>query len=240
MRACAHFIGPVFFALAATACGSKTDSTDFFPLEQGRSWIYSVSTAPNDVAFSLPNEKLEIRALGGTTLQGKPAWRRRSGTGLEYWLQADESGVFRVASKSPLDLEPQPDREPRHVLKKPYTVGTEWTATTTAYVLQRRNEVPRELRHLQRYKSLPMKYRIEALNQPVKLPAGDFTGCMTVAGRADIRLYVEEVFAWREVPITTREWYCPGVGLVKVQRVEPSPSKFIVGGTMTLELLAWQ
>jgi hypothetical protein len=42
------------------------------------------------------------------------------------------------------------------------------------------------------------------------------------------------------VPMLTREWYCPGVGLVRVERAEVSPSKFIVGGTLTMELTAWR
>jgi hypothetical protein len=32
------------------------------------------------------------------------------------------------------------------------------------------------------------------------------------------------------------EWYCPGLGLVKVERVEASPSRFMVGSKATLEL----
>jgi hypothetical protein len=42
------------------------------------------------------------------------------------------------------------------------------------------------------------------------------------------------------VPVTTQEWYCPGVGLARVEREERSPSKFTVGGTLTMELAAWR
>ena len=83
-------------------------------------------------------------------------------------------------------------------------------------------------------------YRIEAIDELVKTPAGEFTGCLRVGGRADIRLYVDEQFTWKDVPMLTREWYCPGVGLVRVERVEVSPSKFIVGGTLAMELMAWR
>jgi hypothetical protein len=35
-----------------------------------------------------------------------------------------------------------------------------------------------------------------------------------VDGTGEIHLYVDELFAYRPVPFTTREWYCPQVGLV--------------------------
>jgi hypothetical protein len=232
---------PALAGLAAlTSCSSAPDDTALFPLEAGRSWTYQVATVTDDPAFAPPNETLVFKTHGPGMAAGEPAWRRRSSTGAEYWLRSDASGIYRVASKGPLDLAPQADQAPRYVLRKPYVVGTEWVAATTSYVLQRRNEFPRELRHLQRYKSLPMKYRIEALDQLVKTPAGEFTGCLRVSGRADIRLYVDELFAFRDVPVTTQEWYCPGVGLARVEREERSPSKFTVGGTLTMELAAWR
>ncbi|HQS31054.1 hypothetical protein [Polaromonas sp.] len=221
-------------------CTSSSDDGSLFPLEAGRSWTYRVVTSADDPAFEPYNETLLFETYQSSTELGKPASRRRSSSGSEYWLRSDATGVYRVASKGPLDVVPQVDAEPRYVLRKPYAVGTEWVASTTPYVLQRRNEFPRELRYLKRYKSLPMKYRIEALDQTVKSPAGPFAGCVKVLGRADIRLYVDELFVWRDVPITTREWYCPGVGLARLEREERSPSKFIVGGTVIMELTAWR
>jgi hypothetical protein len=117
-------------------------------------------------------------------------------------------------------------------------VGTAWRATTLPYVLARKNEVPHALRHV--VKPIPMDYRIAALGETVQTPAGRFDGCVRVDGRAEIRLYVDALFAWRQIPLTTLEWYCPGPGLVKLERREPSPTKFMVGGRVTMELVAWQ
>ena len=47
------------------------------------------------------------------------------------------------------------------------------------------------------------------------------------------------MYAPKDMPLTTTEWYCKGVGLVKVQRSEPANSTFLTGGTMTLELIEW-
>ena len=74
----------------------------------------------------------------------------------------------------------------------------------------------------------------------MQTPAGKFEGCVRVAGRAEVRLYVDALFQWREIPLATLEWYCPSVGLVRLERKEPSPTRFMVGGTVTMELTEWQ
>lgn len=233
-----------FFASAAAlaallACSAAPGDTTLFPLDEGRSWRYQIVTTYGDPSVAPDRDSVVLSSRGSARLGAEAAWRRSSNNGNDYWLRSDDTGIYRVASKGPLDTEPQADASPRYVLRKPYAVGTTWSAATTPYVLQRRNESPRELRHLLRYKSLPMTYRIDAVDQEVKTPAGDFKGCLRVQGKADIRLYVDEAFTWRDVPMTTREWYCPGVGLTRIEREEPSPSKFILGGTQVLELMQW-
>lgn len=223
-----------------SGCTPAPTSPQMFPLDAGRSWTYRLVTTFDDPSVAPERDTLVLSARGSETLKGEALWRRRSSTGSDYWLRSDDTGIARVASQGALDVEPQADKPERYVLRKPYVVGTEWSATTTSYIYQRSNESPRELRHLKRYQSLQMKYRIEAIDELVKTPAGEFTGCLRVGGRADIRLYVDELFKWKDVPMLTREWYCPGVGLVRVERAEVSPSKFIVGGTLAMELTAWR
>jgi hypothetical protein len=61
-----------------------------------------------------------------------------------------------------------------------------------------------------------------------------------VLGEAKIRLYVDAAFNWREVPLFTTEWYCPGIGLARMERVETSPSKFMRGGSVTMDLVSYK
>ena len=234
MRAAA-LLAPAMLLLAA--CGAAPSDDALFPLAEGRRWTYQVSTVI-DEADSTQRETLVLSNRGSDTIDGAPSWRRRSDSGIEYWLRSDATGIYRIASRNPLEREPQLDKPRRYVLQKPYAVGTEWEAPTTAYVLARKNEVPREVRHF--HKAFPMRYRIEALDEKVKTPAGEFEGCVRVAGRAEIRLYVDAMFQWRDIPLVTLEWYCAGVGLVRLERKEPTPTKFMVGGTVTMELTSWQ
>ena len=223
--------------LMLAACAASPADDALFPLGEGRSWTYRVSTVI-DEAESTERETLVLANRGSDAIDGAPSWRRRSDSGTEYWLRSDATGIYRIASRNALEREPQFDKPRRYVLQKPYAVGTEWEAPTTAYVLARKNEVPREVRHF--HKPFAMHYRIEALGEKVQTPAGQFEACVLVSGRAEVRLYVDALFQWREIPLLTREWYCPNVGLVRLERSEPSPTRFMVGGTVTMELTAWQ
>ena len=223
-------------ALGLSACGQKSGGDSFFPLDEGRSWNYRVTKKVGE--DSEPQiDRLNFTAKGQQTLDSGPAMRRHSDNGVDYWLRSDDSGIYRVASKNPLENDPKADNPPRYVLRKPFVVGTQWEASTVAYILQRRNQVPKEIRYTQ--KPVMMTYRIDALAQKVETDAGKFEGCIRVAGEAKIKLYVDAQFAWRDIPLFSTEWYCPGVGLVRMERVETSPSKFMLGGSMSLELTSW-
>jgi hypothetical protein len=85
-----------------------------------------------------------------------------------------------------------------------------------------------------------MNYQIEAVDDHVTTPAGPHTGCLRVKGVGSVRVHADPASGWRDMPLTTTEWYCKGIGLVKVQRDEPAQSAFLTGGTRTLELESWQ
>ena len=226
----------VVAATLVTGCGKPPPGASYFPLEGGLRWVYDVRTEwENQV---VEHERLTLAAMGSETLDGARAWRRRSDSGVEYWLRADETGVFRVASKSDLDEEPKPDAQRRYVLKEPLAAGTNWQASTTAYLLKRRQEFPREIRHT--HPAVNMTYTIEAVGEKVETRVGRFDDCLRVKGTAQVRLFADPVVGWRDLPLTTTEWYCRGVGLVRLVRQEPAQSTFLSGGTLTMELIEWQ
>lgn len=217
-------------------CGERPAPDDLFPLAPGHQWSYRMTTLLDEQEPLV--ETLTIANRGSDQLGGETAWRRRSDSGVDYWLRSDDTGVFRIGSRTPPERLIGVDEPRRYVLRKPYQVGTQWEVLTTGYVLQQRNEVPKELRRT--HKPFPMVYTIAATDEAVATPAGKFAGCLRVDGQALVRVYVEERKDWREVALNAREWYCPGVGLVRLERQEPAPSRFMVGGSVTLELAAWR
>lgn len=219
------------------ACSKPAVEASLFPLEPGRRWVYEVRTEWEN--NTTERENRTITTEGEDALpQGGSAWRRRSADGVDWWHRVDDGGVYRVATKSDLDEEPKADAHKRYVLKAPIAVGTGWQATTTAYVLRRRAEFPPEIRHS--HPAVVMTYTIDSLDDTVQVRAGRFERCVRVGGQAVIKLFADPVVGWREMPLTTTEWYCRGPGLVKVERREPARSTFLEGGTQTLELIEWQ
>ncbi|MDT7837174.1 hypothetical protein [Aquabacterium sp. OR-4] len=223
------------------ACSQPTAS-GFFPLEAGHSWRYEqLSEWENNTQ---DKETVTLSTLGAESLpdhvpgSGK-AWRRRSASGVDYWLRTDDTGIYRVATKTDLQAEPEADKPVRYVLKMPLAVGTSWQAPTTAYLLKRGAEFPPEIRHT--HKPVLMTYQIAAVGEAVKTRAGEFSDCLRVQGTAVMKLFADPVVGFREMPLHSTEWYCKGVGLVKLERSEPTNnSTFLQGGKLVMELTEWQ
>ena len=227
-----------FSAAAPAAAGGERGGTsaELFPLEAGHRWTYRQVTELEDGGHDVAT--LVLRTLPGEEYEGRPAFRRRSDDGVLYWLRREGSGIYRVATRHELQAEPVNDAAPRYVLKEPVAVGTEWQAPTVAYLLKRTQGYPPELRN--EGKPVAMRYAIEALQESVIVPAGRFERCVLVRGSGTLKLYADGTAGWRELPITTLEWYCPGPGLVKLERDEPAKSPFLIGGTLRMELQEWE
>ena len=95
-------------------CSGQPASTSYFPLEAGKRWVYEQVTEWEN--NTVEREPLVLSALGSDQIESGSAWRRRSDSGIDYWLRADDSGIYRVATKTDLQEEPEPDKAPRFVL----------------------------------------------------------------------------------------------------------------------------
>ena len=233
-----HSLVPLLALLPLAGCGPAPVTAALFPLEAGHRWVYELRSEWENATTE--REELTLSAQGEESLGelGK-AWHRRADSGVDYWLRSDDTGIYRVASKTDIDADPTADKPPRYVLKLPLAVGTTWQASTTAYLLRRNADFPPEIRHT--HKPVPMTYRIEALGEAVTTRAGAFSDCIRVKGSAAMRLFADPVVGFRDMPLETTEWYCKGVGLVKLERNEPTNrSTFLNGGTLVMELTEWQ
>jgi hypothetical protein len=222
--------------LLLAGCSAETAQSSLFPLDEGRRWRYDVKTEWEN--NTVEHETRDISTEGEWTFEDGRAFRRRSADGVEWFLRADDSGVYRIARKTDIEDEPVRDTPARYVLKAPLREGTTWQATTTAHLLRRRADFPPEIRHS--HPAVPMTYVIEALDDRVQVVAGSFDACLRVRGQAVLRLFADPVAGWRDLPLITTEWYCRGPGLVKLVREEPASSAFLMGGKLTMELLEWK
>ena len=68
------------------------------------------------------------------------------------------------------------------------------------------------------------------------VPAGTFKNCARVVGNGSLPLYADAVQGFKDVPVQNIEWYCKGVGLVKVERQEDIVSPLWSSGKIVMEL----
>lgn len=221
--------GAALLALAWVST-SRNMGTDWFPLRSGEVTTYDVRY--NEEA-ARDSETWTLRTRGPVNWQGHGYMQRHHSQGVAFFLEVSDKGVRRVAHQTDLDREPLADEVPQWVLKAPYTVGTEWTTTTVPYLLMRKNEHPRELKHSHKAQ---MSWRIDSVNEAVKLRSGEvLSPCLHAVGQAFLNLYTDPVNGFSDVPLTSHEWYCQGVGLVKFTRTEKVPPGFMTGGELVAE-----
>jgi len=213
-------------------CGKPDMGNEWFPLRAGYEQALAVSYQTDE-----PREPEEwiMRVREPSVFQDQPVAVRHHSAGVSYYLKADELGVRRVAIRTDIDDQATPDEEPLWVLKAPYAVGSEWTTTTVPYLLQRKNEHPRDLKYTHRAQ---MTWRIESVDDTVTLANGrQLKPCLRVVGLARLNLYTDPVNGFSDVPLLSREWYCKGEGLVKLEREERVPAGFMTGGKLMAELV---
>ena len=218
--------------LMLSGCQQHGASDSWFPLVAGTQQTYETHFE-GDEAQEPDNWTISVE--GPEKLNDQTVMVRHHSAGIRYYLQESDAGVRRLATRTDIDRDPTEDETPIWVLKAPYQVGTEWTGWTVPYYILRINEHPRELKYSHK---VLMTWRIEAVDDAVTTQAGEsFKPCLRVVGKAKLNLYVDPVHGFTDVPLTSQEWYCKGVGLTKLIRTEKVPPGFMTGGEMTAELV---
>lgn len=218
------------------AC-DKPATDDYFPLNQGLRWEYQLTIEHPE---RLETKALSIESAGETTFKNQTVSIRQTSDGTDYYLARQADGIYRVAKRTLVESKPQPDAIPRMVLPLPIAQakGKTWSAISQPYLIERVFEGMDVMTadSLQ----FPMTYSVLSLDETVELPAGKFSHCVLVEGQTDLSLYADARTGHSTVPITTREWYAPGVGLVKLEREEPLNTEVYKGGKMVMELLQFE
>lgn len=218
------------------AC-DKPATDDYFPLNQGLRWEYQLTIEHPE---RLETKALSIESAGETTFKNQTVSIRQTSDGTDYYLARQADGIYRVAKRTLVESKPQPDAIPRMVLPLPIAQakGKTWSAISQPYLIERVFEGMDVMTadSLQ----FPMTYSVLSLDETVELPAGKFSHCVLVEGQTDLSLYADARTGHSTVPITTREWYAPGVGLVKLEREEPLNTEVYKGGKMMMELLQFE
>lgn len=226
-------------ALLAAGCSREPSGDSYFPLDIGARWQYDVASDINGV---LTHDTYITRVDRTIDYEGgDQVWVRRveapGNIGIEYWLRKDKVGIARIAKRTDVEEQAKLDSNARTVLKLPVAAGASWMVPTEPFVIAPKTDLGQ--REVKMPKVL-MTYTIEAVDQTVTVPAGTFKNCARAVGVGNLSLYIDAVQGFTDIPITNREWYCKGVGLVKVERDEPLTSILWSGGKITMELTEYE
>lgn len=219
----------VFAAVLLQGCGEAPSG--YFPMQAGLEWEYRVTTEHRG---DVETETYRVRNIHTRRTGRGIEVTRRTSDGTDYLLVQDDTGVYRAGKRLVVEHDIVPDASQRYVLKQPIELGTDWISSTHAYVLRRLHPYEDSLR---RGTHLDLSYQIVAVDETVDVPAGRFEHCLLVRGLGNLTIYSDAVLGFTEIPIETREWYAPNVGLVRLERIETLQTQVFSGGVRRFELL---
>jgi hypothetical protein len=226
-------------ALLTAGCSKSPHGDAYFPLDVGARWEYDVAS---DIDSTLTHKTLvaSVDRVVENEAGDQIVVRRvesPSEVGIEFWLRQDKNGIVRIAKRVDVEAQAKLDRDPRMVLKMPLVQGATWMVPSEPFIIGPKTDLGQ--REVKMPKVL-MNYTVEAVDDTVTVPAGTFKNCARAVGVGMMPLFVDAVQGFVNLTLTNREWYCKGVGLVKVERDEPLNSMLWSGGKITMVLTEYK
>jgi hypothetical protein len=227
-----------------SGCG-QTDVPfdDYFPLEPGVHWEYQRTeirgTERKVSRFVVDNLDRRIIPELGDELATVPVTVRHTSDGTDYYLYADNTGVYRAGHRTLIEYYANPDPQPRLVLPAvdEFERGVSWNQTSRPYLL---HSVQSHVAWNGSGNDITLSWEVITDDESVQVPAGKFEHCLRIEGRTTLGLYADPRLGYQEVPVSQVEWYAPGVGLVKLVRDEPLDLDMFKGGSLVMELVRFE
>lgn len=224
--------------LLAGVSGCGKNEGDYFPLDPGYSWTYrqvlQTRNKGNAGAFEKNTFVVVETNLRSEALGNELAVPRLFNDGGTLYFAKATDGVAMVARRAEDQDQPVPIA-PRTILKHPLAAGDSWTEPGETQILRR--TILGSFGQFTKSISAdgPLAYKVESLDDSVRVKAGTFHHCLRLHGTGNAKL------DWADsgvlaIAIDTVEWYAPGVGLVKRIRKEDTGADGPLGADMTEEL----
>ncbi len=200
--------------LLLPACGGGVGG--YMPSRAGMIWEYA----------------LELRTMDGLrhlkqVYYGEEARRDQDGI---LSSRQDLAGHHYYYRDTPAGIDALLPGKVRRLVARPYRTGTEWTGTQRTRLLEKTSPPQQTLFRIEQ--ELPMRYRITAMDAVIAVPAGIYRHCMRVDGQGTGHVNVGNYIGETDIRIETRDWYAPGVGLVRSERREFTSSPALDRGEM--------
>lgn len=221
-------------ALVAHLTGCADDGSDYYPLEAGRWWQYETTTT---ILEETSRQKFVVSNVGTATVGGRDiAAQRVQARHLRYYERRPD-GIFRVGKRSPSAPTLTPDDPPLMIVPaagtgpdaEPFAIASGLRLIESKTFARTDQLRPRRL-------PVALTGRVVARDATVTVPAGTFDGCLVIEATGERFVPADRGNTTARVEVRQREWFAPGVGLVRVERIERSDSPFLKGGRYLREL----
>ncbi len=218
--------------LLAVIAGCGNDSREYYPLEAGRWWQYATEVTVLDEPRL---QKSIITNFANGQLEGQPVTVRRIQAGELHYLARGDGGVRRLARRLPGALELTPEEPPVPLFPRD-PAGTEpWTVKSRLSLIESRTFARADRVRVRRI-SVELTAEVGALDAQVRVPAGSFDDCVLITSRGSAFVKTDRGNAVAEVFVEQKDWFAPGVGLVRSERSETTESVFLKPGFFVQEL----
>ncbi len=81
-----------------------------------------------------------------------------------------------------------------------------------------------------------MEVTVASLSETVSVPAGTFGNCLKITRSGSMMKDAGNYVGLTLVNVEETSWYAPGVGLVKLERIETTQSDALDQGSLLIEL----
>lgn len=214
--------------LIASCNGCGGDLKSYYPLDEGRTWSYTVTIRQGGGAGKPIEAASTVSNLRGRTLSGRtvtPQESRQFGQVQLRFVAEETDGIAEIAAQSAGDTSPQMKSPPNYVLKQPLRAGTEWSSIWQS-------------NQFGAVTGIPVSKRIAERGRARTSAMGKFDDCL--------RLQISGVGTVAApngptpIKVEGEEWYCAGVGFVQGVFREDIPEFPVNTTTIGLELTGYQ
>lgn len=215
--------------------GCSKNEISYFPLNKGFKWQYDVALINRD---GLSNQKYILNNLGKSKLNGEEVYLRRSlDDSLLYYTVSDE-GIFYKGNINSQNINPEFKENYQLVIPGELSVGVKWEESTTTKLLQKTG--PPQKTVFKIIARVPLDVKIESLSETVIVPAGRFENCLKISMEGFVFKDAGNYIGLTMISVEQTNWYAPGIGLVKMERLETTERKALDKGTLLVELARFE
>jgi len=226
----------ILYLLLLLLCASCTkNDNSYFPLTEGYKWQYDVALTTRD---GLEKQKYIFKNIGKGELNGASVYRRESLDGSILYYSHSDEGIHYLGNLDSQSLHPEFQEDTQLVIPEILSIGTEWNYTTITKLLKKTG--PPQKTEFKILAEVPLEIKIESMNETVTVAAGRFNNCMKISMNGFAFKDAGNYIGLTMVTVEQSSWYAPGVGLVKVERVETTERKALDRGSLSIELAKFE